>query len=412
MNTARIVGQFVLVFAAGGALAAQDKKLPRWKIDPHTGNDPKLMEKAGYVSYGPFKFGERGPNDTTSEEIEKHLDYERFLWVETAHFRIGLALPEWVVPMDPEIRLKIRTELAELATKLPKINEKTRTLTPWLRLHLTAHRAEKCYREFQELLGVTDADFPENKAAVVTGRGRFMGFGKYLGMQEKYLLLVPERGNTCRDYLKNFIGRETLFGQRWHFIRSGALLYAVGTDMEEGRLKNDTALHGHLLHNIAHNLVDGYRSYSYDTPVWITEGLAHLFERKISERFNSFCRDEGAAHDPPSNWNWKPEVRSAVLNGKYKPFSEVINWRQYSAINWPDNEFLWSRWDYLLTIAPEKFGDFMLHVKGRHDPKTWIVDQSDIVAACREGLRTVYGLTPLSFDEKWAEWVKATYPSQ
>ena len=241
MSTARILGQFVLVFAAGGALAAQDKKLPKWKIDPHTGNDPKLMAKAGYVSYGPFKFGERGPNDTTSEEIEKHLDYERFLWAETAHFRIGLALPEWVVPMDPEIRLKIRTELAELATKLPKINEKTRTLTPWLRLHLTAHRAEKCYREFQELLGVTDADFPENKDAVVTGRGRFMGFGKYLGMQEKYLLLVPERGNTCRDYLKNFIGRETLFGQRWHFIRSGALLYAVGTDMEEGRLKNDTS---------------------------------------------------------------------------------------------------------------------------------------------------------------------------
>ena len=82
-------------------------------------------------------------------------------------------------------------------------------------------------------------------------------------------------------------------------------------------------------------------------------------------------------------------MRGAVANGKFRPFSEVLGWRQYSAINWPDNEFLWSRWDYLLTTEPKKFADFMLQVKGRVDPATWVVDQSDIVAACREALRTV-----------------------
>jgi hypothetical protein len=402
-----------LALALAGSASAQGKpKVPKWRIDPHTGNDPKLMAKAGYVSYGPFPFGERGPHVATSEDIDKHLDYERFLWVETAHFRIGVALPEWTVPMEPEVREKIRTELTELKAKLPKVNEKTRTLTPWLRLHLTAHRAEKLYQELCGMLGVTDADFPARKEDVIVGRGRFMGYGKYLGMKDKYLLLVPEKGSTCEDYLKSFIGRDTSFGQRWHFINTGALLYAVGTDMEDGRLKDDSALHGNLVHNIVHNMIDGYRGYSYDTPVWITEGLAHWFERRVNERDNTFCRDEGAAHDPTKKWNWKPDVRSAVAAGKFRPFSEVLGWRQYSAINWPDNEFIWSRWDYLLAREPKKFGDFMLQVKGRVDPKTWMVDQSDIVAACREALRSVYGLTPLTLDEKWAEWVKANYPSQ
>src|SRR5690606_11114383 len=153
------------------------------------------------------------------------------------------ALPEYTVPMTPAIREKIREELTELSAKLPKVNPKARTLSPWLRLHLTAHRAEKCYAEVQRMLGVTDDDFPARKEDVVIGRGRFMGYGKYLGMQEKYLLLVPERGAACTAYLKDFIGRDTTFGQRWHFIKTGALLYAVGTDMEDGRLKDDTALH-------------------------------------------------------------------------------------------------------------------------------------------------------------------------
>lgn len=420
MNVARwpilaapLLAVTLLAVTVAPPLAAQRQpKLPRWRIDPHTGNDPKSMEKAGYVSYGPFPFGERGPQVATSEDIDKHLNYENFLWIETAHFKLGASMPAWNVPMDPDTREKIRTELTELSAKLPKINPKTRTLTPWLRMHLLAHRCEKIYAEFQGMLGVTDADFPAKKEDVIVGAGRFMGYGKYLGMQEKYLLLITEKGSTCEDYIKSFTGRDTNYGQRWHYIQSGALLYAIGLGMEGGRLKDDTALHAHLEHNLVHNFIDGYRSYSYDTPVWITEGLAHWFERRISLRFNSFCRDEGAAHNPPSNWNWKPEVRSAVLAGKYKPFAEVMGWRQYSAINWPDNEFLWSRWDYLLATEPKKFADFMLQVKGRVDPKTWSVDQSDLVSACREALRTVYNLTPLSLDEKWAEWVKATYPSQ
>lgn len=414
--TSRLAFLLPCILALGVApiLAQTKPRIPKWRIDPHTNNDPELIAKAGYVSYGPFAFGDRGTGGTTTDEVDAHLAYENFLWVETAHFRIGCALPEWNVPVEPEIRAKVRAELEDLATRVPKINPKTRTLTRWLRVHLIAYRMEKLYAEMQKMLGVTDADFPTGLDKVIVGQGRFMGYGKYMGMQEKYLILLPEKGATCRDYLKSFIGRDTAFGQRWHFVRIGALLYAIGADSpsEGGRLKDDTALYANLVHNVVHNILDGYRSYSYDTPVWITEGLAHWFERRVTERFNSFCRDEGAVHDPSAKWNWKPDIRAKVASGKFDPFSDVIGWRRYSEITFPANEFLWSRWDYLMTAHPEKFGDFMLQVKGRVDPKTWIVDQSDLTAACREGLRLVYGLTPLTLDEKWAEWVKATYPTQ
>ena len=70
--------------------AQRKERVPKWKIDPYTKNDPKLMAKLGYVSYGPFPFGMRGSNHVTSDEISKHLGYVNLLWVETAHFRIGL----------------------------------------------------------------------------------------------------------------------------------------------------------------------------------------------------------------------------------------------------------------------------------------------------------------------------------
>jgi hypothetical protein len=85
----------VALFAAGAADAQDKPKVPKWRIDPYTKNDPKLMTALGYVSYGPFEFG-----PVSSEEVDKFLSYDQFLWVETAHFRIGSSLQNWVVPCD------------------------------------------------------------------------------------------------------------------------------------------------------------------------------------------------------------------------------------------------------------------------------------------------------------------------
>src|SRR5262249_2134916 len=164
---------------------AQKPTVPRWRIDPYTKNDPELMGKLGYVSYGPFEFGQRGRDPATSEQIDKVLQPAEILWVETAHFRIGLDLDAFVVPLDPEISSKPRSELTRLNKVLKKVNPKAKTLDPWLRLHLTAMRMEDLYREFLEMVGVNDAEFPGAVSDVVIGQGRFLGYGPYLGMQNK-----------------------------------------------------------------------------------------------------------------------------------------------------------------------------------------------------------------------------------
>jgi hypothetical protein len=50
-------------------------------------------------------------------------------------------------------------------------------------------------------------------------------------------------------------------------------------------------------------------------------------------------------------------------------------------------------------------------VKGRVN-EDWSPNSEDLVGATRDALQKAYGISVLQMDEKWTEWVKATYPSQ
>ncbi len=245
--------------------AQKKKRLPRWQVDPYTKNDPARMKKAGYVSFGPFPFGELGSKIVDTEYVGKHLEYAQIIWVETAHFRIGSSLAPWAVPTELEIRRKLRAELGRLRKKLgKKVNPKTRVLDRWLRLHLTAQRMEELYAELQDWLGVKDSEFPANSKAKVYGQ-TYMGEGRYMGMNEKFMLLVTNKGSTNFDYLKTFTGRQSNFGQRWHFMTQGALYYGIGSDMNKGALRHDTGLHCDLVFNAPRTVPT--RSVVSDLPV-------------------------------------------------------------------------------------------------------------------------------------------------
>lgn len=392
--------------------SAQDKEVPKWRLDPYTKNDPEVMAKLGYVSYGPFTFGQRGRKTVTTEQVDQDLSYAQLLWVETEHFKIGTSLASWATASDSLTRNKIRAELQRLKAIIPKVNPKARKLTPWLRLHLTAMRMEDLYREFLKWVDVEDSEFPRGKSDVIAGRGRFLGYGPYLGMQGKFLILLTDRGDTYGDYVQRYIGKSGEFGQRWHFQGVGCLFYGTASDLEGGRLQHDTAMHCDLAFNVAHSLVDGFRHYSYDAPVWITEGLAHWFQRRVNPRWNSFSQNESTVANKRPLWKWEPYTRKLIAGGKFSPFSEVYTWRDFGQIDFDDHVLIWSRWDFLMSMGPEKFSEFMFQVKGRVNPRTWAVDQTDLVGATRTALRKTYGLTPLSFDDRWKEWVMENYSAK
>jgi hypothetical protein len=405
----------VMLFVLSGLCTAQQKdKLPKWRIDSrYTKNDAAAMQKLGYVSYGPFRYGNLADKPIETTQIDDALQYLQMLWVETPHFRLGQALPEWEVPLDPETRAKIRGELSELAKVLPGVDPKTRRLDPWLRLHLNAMRLEKLYAETLTLFGVTDADFPQDPTKVVIDpKKRYMGYGPFLGMKDKFLVFVTEKEGPYQQYLKAFIGRDSKMPQRWHFKESSSLFFGCACESDKFPLKHDTALHCALAFNVSQNLLDGFRYYSYDIPVWIKEGFGHWNSRRISGDWSSFDQNEGSTADMKVIAKWNVYCRAMIANdGKFAPFIEAAAWRDFGDIKFNDHVAVWSRMDWLQSMGPEKWQKFLFTVKGRVDAQ-WFPDQNDLVGATRTALQEAYGITFLDFDRKWIEWVKAHYPSQ
>jgi hypothetical protein len=406
------IGAALLLAAAPSAQAPKPDKTPKWRIDPYTKNDPQAMAKAGYVGYGPFVFGNVADKIVQSSEIDARLEFTKILWVETKHFRIGLNLPEWTVPMDPETRGKIRGELEEMAKVLPGVNAKARTLDPWLRLHLTAWRLEKLYADTSALFGVKDEDFPTDPTKVIRQPGaRYMGYGPYLGMKDKYLVFVTEKAAPFQEYMKAYVLRDSALPQRWHYKETGSLLIGFCTESDKFPLKHDTAMHCALAFNVSINLLDGFRMYAYDLPVWIREGFGHWNSRRVDGDWSSFDQNEGSVADMKVVAKWNVYCRNLLGSPKLTAFPEVLGWRDFGAIKFDDHVGVWSRVDWLMSQGPEKWQKFLFAVKGRVD-ENWAADQSDLVGATREALQQAYGVSVLDFDRKWAEWVKATYPAQ
>lgn len=398
--------------ALAAALPAQKRK-DKWRIDPYTKNDPKLMAKAGYLNYGPFDFGTIAADKVSSTDVAELLEYVNIIWIETKHFRIGVELPQWQVPTELATKKKLRAELTELKKVLPKVNPKTRRLDPWLRAHLTAYRMEKLYAETMALFGATDESFPKDPKKVIIGpKDTYMGYGPYLGMRDKYLLLVTEKEATHRQYLKKFVGRDSKFPQRWHFTDASSLLFACPIESNDFPLKHDTALHCALTFNVSQNLLDGFRYYSYDIPVWIKEGFGHWNSRRVDGKWPSFDQNEGSVADMKKLSKWKPYAKNTLGKvKKYAPFPTVAGWRDFGAITFNDHVMVFSRMDYLMSLGPQKWQAFLRTIKGRVDDQ-WRPDQRDLVGATREGLKKAYGLTFLNFDDRWKAWVKETYPSK
>ena len=395
-----------LLALVAGPLSAQEKKPgdEAFREDPYTGNQPEALAAAGYLSFHPFRFAE-GADTAAMEQVLG--DGVEMLWVETAHFKIGSSLPEYLIT-DPEERERVRAELERLKLRLPKVKPKERKLDPWLRLHLFAQRCEETWAEFDRIFGLAGVEFPAGPGAKVGGVYR--GEGPYWGMGDKFTVLLFEKessyGRIKQKYLQGVGGEASA---RYLFPKSDSMLFAA--HVQGSNMDGDGVLHCALVYNLIHNFVDGTCHYSFPVPPWLSTGLAHHFARAISPKQNYFTEDKAYTPDEKDVWNWPPRVHARVKNEVWPTAAKLFAIADAAELKYTDHMMAWSRVDYLVRERQPAMGAFLLGLKaqiaeGRAPTAAEIAAQHD------RAFTAAFGMDAAGFDAAWTAWVLKTYPKK
>lgn len=392
----------VALLAATGSLSAQ--KVPDkedLQYDPYTRNDPEAMAAAGYVAIGNMPWGD----GHTTSDIDAALGGAPIIWIETEHFRIGSSLPPYGIDSGDRLeKKKIREELKRLRETLPRVPRKTSVLDPWLRVHLIAMRAEDLYGEISDLLQVQDSDF--RSADVEDASFKERGIGPYLGMRNKFTILLTEKKSTLARYGNTFCKREYVGPIMHNFPENEVLLFGLAAEMDN--MGADTTMHCMLVYGLTINLLNGYRSFRHSVPAWLSLGLAHWNARQIDETRNYFTDQRTFSQDDKDIWDWEVRVRGRVKNEADPGFEIMTGWPDHSSLSFTDIMVSWGRVDFLRREHPQELAEFLRVIKAPFPlgviPTNQIMQSHQV-----DAFQVVLGLEPAEFDGIWRSWVPKNY---
>ena len=365
---------------------------------PYCGGEAELLAAAGLISHGGFEFGKIDTAKTDALMVGSDIR-----WVETQHFKIGIGIGTGKV--DGDDRNKIRAECDRLRLALPEVPEKPRRLDPWLRLHLYAQRLEDHYTSMSKFLGVEDKDFPA-AGTLWNGQGTFMGTGPILGMPRKLEVLVLPSESALTRYLRESYGLIVKQTQRWHIVELGTL--QVVAHQQQGSLKKDAALHAHLLFTSTQMLLNAFKHYSYDIPIWLMEGMGHLMERRLSPEYNTFSSSEGGVADLTRKKDWEPPVFKLAKSGKLASFATLTGMRDFADLDLDRSFATWSIVDFLEREHPGFMSGLLHAIKGVTN-ESHIPDGSKLIDIQRDFFRSSLKLTYAQLDRQWKAWILETY---
>lgn len=386
-----------VVLVAVCALPAVAQKAKE-KVCPWCKNDPALMKNAGIVSHGPLAIGPKG-----SEEIVAKLPAAQWVFLETAHLRWASSLGPCNVEMEDKQR--VRAELARLKQVLPAVPDDPKKLDPFLRLHLFAMKGEEFYARFQKLLAVTDADFPEARQAT----GPYMGNGRFLGEKDKFELVIHSTRANHALFVVDFAGAAPTDALRWHLKDQHKMIASIPA--EDSDLRRDKTLFPHVVHNLSHLCFDAYKHFSYDPPLWLTEGLALCMEKEIDPTSTTNEGEEGGKSDVRGPKDWPAAVRKLVAAGKQKRLAQMLPMKEVSDLDEESKLTAWSMVRFLLDAHAEKTAQFLGGVKGQLDAQG-LPSSNDLPGLQRKLFKELWDWTPVSFDEAWVAWVSAQKPEK
>ena len=400
----QVLSALLLGASLGTAARAQtDTSTPEVfeKVDPYTRGKPELLERAGYVSFGPFQIAQ----GIETPEVEEVLGGLRVLWVETAHFRLGSLLHAYRRGTDDLEEKKLSDELARLAKRLPRVRKDVRELDPWLRMHLNALRLEEQYADFQARAGVSDADFARRIGSAEKS-GPDMGTGPYLGNERKFVVLITEQHAQLQRFARRWIGptesswyRANLPGGAWFFGVAAEVSRKMGTPL-------DSALHGLFASGLAYEMCDGFRGRNRIQPLWLKHGIGLDYARRAEPRWCIYVPRDSLEPDDRT-WRWEERLSALVANRFVATWEEMLAWKDGDELEARHHMTAWSRVAWLAETDPAALENLLRQVSEPPAPGGSAVrdDAGDHARA----LAAAYGKTPAQLDEAWRKWVARKY---
>lgn len=368
------------------------------EVDPYTEGDPETLEEAGYVSLGPFRWA----GDHGTKTIETTLGGVPLIWIETEHFRLGSSLDATPLGSDRVERKKVREELARLRERLPGVDRKARELDPWLQLHLYAQRLEELYARFRESFGIEEEGPP--LPAPPPGAP---GSGPYLGMRDKFAVLLLEKKSSLARYTAAFCGDSWETSYRYYFPATDTLFFGFSRESLEGGYLSDTGIHWAVVYGVAQNLLAGYGGYTHEPPMWWRSGGGRWFARPIDERILLYTAPPGAHLRTDEDAEWEEKVAARVEHRYFPPTREMIAWQDVAELSFADHMILWSRVDYLMRggdEVPRRLIDALCRAQPWSG--SW---QEALERRFAEAIPRATGLELDAFDDAWCEWVEKEY---
>lgn len=393
------------------ATRASDKLLE----DPYTKGEAAAMKKAGYVAIGKMPWGD----DHDSLDIQKALPTVPLRFIETEHFRVCSALGAMPWPKKSVRRRSLEKELKDLKARIPNLKyRRGKPVDPWVRAHLFAARLERVYANLCQHLKVDADSFDREKILAAHQQNKTEGKpqfaeGPHFGMRGKFLvLLLNKHGNLVRYARRARMPNPGVDLPQTHFFfGQGSLLCGTYTELEEGLLKNDHALHCHTIFLASQCMAWGFMGFQFRPPAWLVQGLAMGEVHRVDPRQHSFRKLREGQLKEQIDGRWARHVRSLVKKKAVRPLGEL--WQDFGTENFGvlDLMCIWSRVDYLIQAEPDKFRAFFQHLKRRIPvaPNT-VPTKAEICAQQLQALKSAFGTDPAGFDAGWSDFVLKNYP--
>lgn len=370
------------------------------KGDHYTGKKESSMKALGVERYGPFPWADH----VSTADVDKVLGEGRMLWMETKHFRFGFNLKTSPLPEFSAERKAVVLECKKLNKKCRKIPAKPKKLGPWLRVHLYAQRCEKAYSEFAELVGVTDKTFDSRSKAV--------GKGPYLGLSDKFLLMMFQKKSDMARYMSRFCnGTIADDSMRYYHDKTHQMVLCISQEGMEGF--DAAGLHGHMTYALWQNLLNGYRGYQTELPLWFSTGIAHYYSRQVKTQYVNARVGDTESVDQDSQNKWVQKVlKRSKHEGATISFEDLSAQSDWDSFGFHAHTQSWSRIDYLMHLDKVKVGLILNKLKSVPGGGDWDAQAKQLRRMLPKLIFQMFDLDGPTFDANWRKWVLKTYPKR